>query len=99
MREAALRWYREVFVPVAEPLDLGAATLAFPGRTVSDLYLAARDHQAYLEQTTGQPASLVEAVADLLKSHPSPLTSKVIRPLQRRARRAVWRVTGGPPAL
>jgi Domain of unknown function (DUF4032)/ParB-like nuclease domain len=98
-REAALRWYRDVFVPVAEPLDLGAATLAFPGRTVSDLYLAVRDHHAYLEQTTGQPVSLADAVADLLKSHPSPITAKVIRPLQRRARRAVWRVTGGPPAL
>jgi hypothetical protein len=98
-REAALRWYRDVFVPVAEPLDLGAATLAFPGRTVSDLYLAASDHRAYLEQSTGAPVTLLEAVTDLQKAHPSPITAKVIRPLQRRARRAVWRVTGGPPAL
>jgi hypothetical protein len=97
-REAARRWYREVFVPIAEPLDLGAATLAFPGRTVSDLYLAVRDHQAYLEQTTGEPVTAADAVADLQKLHPRPLTARVLRPLHRHARRAVWRMTGGPPA-
>ena len=98
-REAARRWYREVFVPVAEPLDLGAAALAFPGRTVSDLYLAVGEHRAYLEQTTGAPVSVADAVADLQKRHPSPLTARVLRPLQRHARRAVWHITGGPPAL
>lgn len=98
-REAARRWYRTVFVPIAEPLDLGAATLAFPGRTVSDLYLAVCDHRTYLEQTTGQPVTAAEAVVDLQKNHPNPLTARVLRPLQRHARRAVWRVTGGPPAI
>jgi ParB/Sulfiredoxin domain len=98
-REAARRWYREVFVPIAEPLDLGATTLAFPGRTVSDLYFAVRDHQAYLEQESGTPVSAADAVADLQKRHPRPITARVLRPLQRHARRAVWRMTGGPPAL
>jgi hypothetical protein len=96
-REAARRWYRECFVPVAEPLDLGAATLAFPGRTVSDLYLAVGEHRRYLEEATGQPVTPQEAVADLQKRHPRPLTARVLRPLHRHARRAVWRVTGGPP--
>ena len=95
-REAARGWYREVFVPVAEPLDFGATVLAFPGRTVSDLYLAVQDHRAYLEEVGGTPVSMAEAMADLQKRHPRPLTARVIRPLQRHARRAVWRVTGGP---
>ncbi len=99
LRQAARQWYREVFVPIAEPLDMRALTLAFPGRTVSDLYFAAKDHQAYLEQATGHPVTPAEAVADLQRLHPRPLTARVFRPLHRRARRAIWRVTGGPPAL
>ncbi|HVC81397.1 MAG TPA: ParB N-terminal domain-containing protein [Chloroflexota bacterium] len=95
-REAAQRWYRECFVPIAEPLDLGATTEAFPGRTVSDLYLAVEDHRAYLEAALKAPVSMQEAVADLQKQHPRPLTTRVLRPLHRHARRAVWRVTGGP---
>jgi hypothetical protein len=98
-RQAARRWYREVFVPIAEPLDLGAATLAFPGRTVSDLYFVVRDRQAELAQERGTPVTADEAIEDLAKSHPRPLTARVIRPLQRHARRAIWRMTGGPPAL
>lgn len=97
LREAARRWYREEFVPVAEPLDMGATTLAFPGRTVSDLYLAVGEHRGYLEQTTGQPVSMAETLIDFQKRHPRPLTARVLRPLQRHARRAVWRVTGGAP--
>ncbi len=99
LRLAAGRWYREEFVPVAEPIDMSALTLAFPGRTVSDLYFAAKEHQAYLEQTTGHPVTPVEAVADLQRMHPRPLTARVLRPLHRHARRALWRMTGGPPAL
>ncbi|HXT35981.1 MAG TPA: ParB N-terminal domain-containing protein [Chloroflexota bacterium] len=95
-REAAQRWYRECFVPVAEPLDLGATAEAFPGRTVSDLYLAVEDHRAYLEDAVNAPVTMQEAVADLQKQHPRPLTTRVLRPLHRHARRAVWRVTGGP---
>jgi hypothetical protein len=97
-RAAAQHWYHEVFVPIAEPLDLGAMNLAFPGLTVSDLYYAVRDHQAYLEEATGKPVSVIEAIADLQRLHPPPLTARVLRPLQRHARRAVWRITGGPPA-
>jgi hypothetical protein len=96
-REAARRWYVEEFVPVAEPLDMGATTLAFQGRTVSDLYLAVEEHRHYLEEATRRPVSSAEAVADFQKRHPRPLTARVLRPLQRRARRAVWRVTGGQP--
>lgn len=97
-REAARRWYHVMFVPVAEPLDLGAATMAFPGRTVSDLYLAVNEHRHYLEEATGQEVSSAEAVADFQKRHPRPLTARVLRPLHRHARRAVWRVTGGHPS-
>lgn len=95
-REAAQRWYRECFVPIAEPLDLGATAESFPGRTVSDLYLAVEDHRAYLEEATGAPVTMPAAVADLQKRHPRPLSARVLRPLHRHARRAVWRVTGGP---
>jgi hypothetical protein len=99
IRQAARHWYREVFVPIAEPLDLGAATLTFPGRTVSDLYFVVRDHQAYLEQSEGIPVTAAEAIQDLQKRNPHPITARVLRPLHRHARRAVWRMTGGPPAL
>jgi hypothetical protein len=95
-REAAARWYRECFVPIAEPLDMGATAEAFPGRTVSDLYLAVEDQQQYLESVTGRPVSMREAVDELRKSHPRPLTTRVLRPLHRHARRAVWRVRGEP---
>jgi hypothetical protein len=97
-RAAAQHWYNEMFVPIAEPLDLGAMTLAFPGLTVSDLYFVVRDHQAYLEDINKVPVSAAEAIADLQRLHPRPLTARVLRPLQRHARRAVWRMTGGPPA-
>lgn len=76
LRQAARQWYREVFVPFAEPVDMSALTLAFPGRTVSDLYFAAREHQAYLEQATGQPVTPQETVADLRRLHPRPLTAR-----------------------
>ena len=99
LRQAGRHWYRDVFVPVAEPLDMGALTHAFPGRTVSDLYFAAKEHQAYLEQAEGHPVTPAEAVADLRRLHPRPLTARVWRPLHRHARRAIWRMTGGPPAL
>jgi hypothetical protein len=65
---------------------------------VSDLYFVVRDHQAYLEDVSKEPVSTAEAIADLRRRHPRPLTALVLRPLQRRARRAVWRMTGGPPA-
>jgi hypothetical protein len=97
LREAAHRWYRELFVPVAEPLDLGATALAFPGKTVSDLYLDVSDHRRALEAERGAPVSMAEAVADFQERHPSPLPGRVLRPLHRHARRAVWRMTGGPP--
>lgn len=97
LRQAVPRWYREVFVPIAEPLDLGATALAFPGKTVSDLYLAVRDHRQALEQERGLPVPLAEALADFQARHPSPRSSRVLRPLHRHARRAVWRMTGGPP--
>jgi hypothetical protein len=99
LRQAARQWYRDVFVPIAEPLDMSALALAFPGRTVSDLYFAAKEHQTYLEQTTGHPVTAVEAVADLQRLHPRSLTARVWRPLHRHARRAIWRMTGGTPAL
>jgi len=95
-REAASRWYRERFVPIAEPLDMSATTEAFPGLTVSDLYLAVEDHRHYLEEVTGSAVTLRAAMEDLQKSRQSSLTARVLRPLHRRARRAVWRVTGEP---
>jgi len=97
--QAARQWYRDIFVPVAEPLDLGAATLTFPGRTVSDLYFVVREHQAGLSELLGTPIPATDAIADLQKRNPHPLTAHLLRPLQRRARRVVWRMTGGPPAL
>ncbi|HWE62881.1 MAG TPA: hypothetical protein VHB98_14300 [Chloroflexota bacterium] len=99
VREAAQRWYHAVFVPIAEPLDLGATALAFEGKTVCDLYLVVCEHLQALEQKRGTPVSAAEAVADFQARFPSPLAGRVLRPLQRRARRAVWRVTGGPPVI
>ena len=98
LRDAARRWYREVFVPIAEPIDLGATVLALPGRTVSDLYLAVRDHQEELTAQRGAAVTMEEALTDFQALHARPLPSRVFRPLQRHARRALWRFTGGPPA-
>jgi hypothetical protein len=95
-REAASRWYRECFVPVAEPLDMGATAEAFPGLTVSDLYMAVEDHRKYLEDSIGGAVTMREALEDLQKSRQTPLAARVLRPLHRKARRAVWRVTGEP---
>lgn len=98
IREAARRWYRAVFVPVAEPLDLAATAETFAGQTVSDLYLAVSDHRRTLEKEQGGSVSVAEALADFQARHPSPLPTRVLRPLHRYTRRAVWRVVGGPPA-
>jgi hypothetical protein len=95
-REAASRWYRERFVPIAEPLDMGATAEALPGLTVSDLYMAVEDHRKYLEDSTGSAVHMREALEDLQKSRQTPLAARMLRPLHRRARRAVWRVTGEP---
>lgn len=97
LREAARRWYRDVFVPTAERLDFGATAEAFPGKTVSDLYLMVVDHRAALERERGCAIAPAEALADFQAAHPVPLPARVLRPLHRYTRRFVWHVGGGPP--
>jgi len=62
--EAVVRWYDEVYCPLAEIIREAKILAQFPGRTEADLYLWLIEHQHYLSEETGYEVPLEEAAAD-----------------------------------
>ncbi|MBN1836898.1 MAG: transcriptional regulator [Spirochaetales bacterium] len=63
--ERALRsWYENVYRPVVKVIEEGGLLAAFPGRTVSDLYVWIVRHWDELKGKYGQSYPLEEAAAD-----------------------------------
>ena len=62
--EAVVRWYDEVYHPLAEIIREAEILGQFPGRTEADLYLWLIEHQRYVSEEVGYDVSLEEAAAD-----------------------------------
>ncbi|NWF64309.1 MAG: hypothetical protein HXY38_08385 [Chloroflexi bacterium] len=61
--EAVEHWYDTVYMPIVKIIRESGLLEEFPGKTESDLYMWALDHQHYLYKEEGQPLQPPETAA------------------------------------
>lgn len=62
--EAVVRWYDEVYCPVAQVIQEEQVLDHFPGRTEADLYLWIIEQRHYLSERYGEEVALEQAAAE-----------------------------------
>ena len=70
-RQAARRWYEEIYLPVVELIAVHNLLRDFPGRTPADLYVWITQHQQELESALGWAIAPEDAARDLADHHSS----------------------------
>jgi nucleotide-binding universal stress UspA family protein len=70
-KEAAISWYKSVYLPVKKIILSRNLLEDFPERTAVDLYLWAADHQSTLSSDLGKEIGTEAALGDLSEKHSS----------------------------
>jgi hypothetical protein len=77
--EAAVAWYRNVYLPVVERIQASGTLRHFPGRTEADLYLWIAENRARLQMRYCDPEQAQEALDDFAQEHHTPPVLQWIR--------------------
>jgi|YelNatPaOPRAMG01_1025707.scaffolds.fasta_scaffold00582_25 hypothetical protein len=64
IKEASKNWYRNIYLPIAKIIERERILEAFPGRTVSDLYVYISDHKWLESQKKGYDIGFHKAIED-----------------------------------
>ena len=66
LQDAALNWYDDMYIPLAEAIRDRELLQWFPGRTITDLYIWISENRAALEKELGWEIQSEAAVTDLI---------------------------------
>ena len=94
LEEAAVDWYRGVYLPITERIRASRSLRYFPGRTEADLYLWIAENRARLQMKYGGPDEAEDAVAEFAQEVQRPA---VLRWLERLIHRLFPRFRSGEP--
>jgi hypothetical protein len=84
--EAAADWYRTVYLPVIERIQVSAVLSRFPGRTEGDLYLWIAENKARLQMRYREHGQARDAVDTFARQHRVPKMLRWLRSSRQRSR-------------